>query len=449
MSKKSILTEAIAEARQIRETALENAKKQLEESLTPGIKKMLAHKLNEELELEEESIEEETLEEATDPSGFEPVKPKKVKKPVNEAEEDEEELEATEDEPEEEPEVEDPEAAEEEPEEEPLEDPEATEDSDESDEDSVEDPEAAEEEPEEEPLEDPEATESEIGDDTPLSDITVNDLKNIIADMVAAGTPATEPAPEGNEGADMNAADVDIQGTGEEEAPVSDGPQPAGMPAEDPAAQKVPADQPEEEESDEEIDLSELLKELEEEAGFEAHDQRGKGHDKNNSLEGKHQDSETQDNGIQEAKKKQVTKKTADKDDLKKAKKELAEALNTVKELKETLKEVNLVNSKLVYMTRTLNNNTLSESQKSTVIHTFDKAESIKEVKELYKMLQESFKPSSSKNVAVQQQRLHPRRMLAEHRGSASRFIGGITKPVEVDATVKRFQQLAGIITED
>ena len=402
MSKKSILTEAIAEARQIRETALENAKKQLEESLTPGIKKMLAHKLNEELELEEEGIEEETLEEATDPSGFEPVKVK-AKKPVNEAEEDEE------------------------------------------------DPEAAEEEPEEEPLEDPEATEDEIGDDTPLSDITVNDLKSIIAEMIAAGTPATEPAPEGNEGADMNAADVDIQGTGEEEAPVSGGPQPAGMPAEDPAAQEVPADhpEPEEEESDEEIDLSELLKELEEEAGFEAHDQRGKGHDKNNSLEGKHQDSETQDNGIQEAKKKQATKKTADKD-LKKAKEELAEALNTVKELKETLKEVNLVNSKLVYMTRTLNNNTLSESQKSTVIHTFDKAESIKEVKELYKMLQESFKPSSSKTVVAQQQQLRrPRRMLAEHRGSASRFIGGVTKPVEVDATVKRFQQLAGIITED
>ena len=48
-----ILKEAIADAKAVRETALENAKMALEEAFTPQIKSMLSAKLKEEEELEE------------------------------------------------------------------------------------------------------------------------------------------------------------------------------------------------------------------------------------------------------------------------------------------------------------------------------------------------------------------------------------------------------------
>ena len=71
---KTLLQEAIAEAKQVREAAIRNATKQLEENLTPSIKEALAQKLEEEVELDEN--EEESLEEATN-AGFTEVKPKK------------------------------------------------------------------------------------------------------------------------------------------------------------------------------------------------------------------------------------------------------------------------------------------------------------------------------------------------------------------------------------
>ena len=50
-----ILKEAIADAKAVRETALENAKMALEEAFTPQIKSMLSAKLKEE-ELEEDEV---------------------------------------------------------------------------------------------------------------------------------------------------------------------------------------------------------------------------------------------------------------------------------------------------------------------------------------------------------------------------------------------------------
>ena len=82
MAKKSLLEEAIAEAKRVREAAIADATKRLEENLTPSIKEMLASKLEEELELDEN--EEEDLNENSN-SGFKEVKPKST---VKEAEDD-------------------------------------------------------------------------------------------------------------------------------------------------------------------------------------------------------------------------------------------------------------------------------------------------------------------------------------------------------------------------
>ena len=49
-----LLKEAIADAKAVRETALENAKMALEEAFTPRLKSMLSQKIQNELENDEE-----------------------------------------------------------------------------------------------------------------------------------------------------------------------------------------------------------------------------------------------------------------------------------------------------------------------------------------------------------------------------------------------------------
>lgn len=365
MAKKSMLEEAIAEARQLREAAIQNAYKQLEESLTPSIKEMLATQLEEENEVNLEE-EEESIEEATN-SGFKEVKPSNLK------EEDESEEEKADDAAEES--EEDADAAEG--------DAEAAED----------DAEASEEDAEKAGEEAAEA--EETSDDTKLADITLGDLKDLVADIVAAG--AGEAAPEGDLGADMEPGDV--EGMGDEEAPI-----------EDPAAE-IGADVPGEtgDEEDDEIDISEILKELE--------------------LEEK-----------QEPKAEKEEKKE-DKD----TEKQLQEALDTIKELRKTVAEVNLLNGKLLYTTRVLRHAGLSESKKAYAIKQIDKATSVKQIKESFNNITEGVAATSRK-----------RGQLMEHRArqAASKPAGKSTAPkkeviAEANDVVKRMQYLAGIITED
>lgn len=389
MAKKSLLEEAIAEAKQVRQAAIHNAVKQLEENLTPSIKEALANQLEE--ELDESDVEEESLEEAAN-SGFTEVKPKAEKK-LEEA--DEEDAEA---------------------EEEKADDDEAKADAEEAeaddDEDAAKDDEAdaeAEEEKAKEDKEDAEA-EEEPSDDDSISDLTVGQLKDMILGIIATANPT--PAPEGDMGADMEAADV--EGAGEEEVPIEG----------DEAAEEVPADVPaedaENDENDEEIDLAEILKELEEE--FMATDKRGKEHDKPSSK-----DDICQDREIQELKDKLAAKE-----------KELEEVNSKVTELAESIKSTNLLNSKLLYTSRILSqrNLNLSDEQKATVIKTLDEAKTPKEVKASYKTLCESFK--SSRDVLKEGRRFASR--------SAGRSTAATNNVISVDDTVRRMQQLAGII---
>ena len=58
-----LLKEAIADAKAVRETALENAKIALEEAFTPRLKSMLSQKIQNEMEGEEEAGDEEEMEE--------------------------------------------------------------------------------------------------------------------------------------------------------------------------------------------------------------------------------------------------------------------------------------------------------------------------------------------------------------------------------------------------
>ena len=120
---------------------------------------------------------------------------------------------------------------------------------------------------------------------------------------------------------------------------------------------------------------------------------------------------------------------------------ELAEATDTIKILQTELNEVNLLNSKLLYVNKILKGSTLKESQKVKVITAFDKAETVKEVKLVYETLKESITKAPTK-VAT-------KKLVRESKNFASSTINGAspnTKPVmEVDPMIARMKKLAGL----
>ena len=115
---------------------------------------------------------------------------------------------------------------------------------------------------------------------------------------------------------------------------------------------------------------------------------------------------------------------------------ELEEALSTVSELKAQLQEVNLLNAKLLYVNKVFKANNLTESQKVNVVAAFDKAETVKEVKLVFETV--------SKNVVAKQP---AKAAIKEHTSFASKPAGTTQKQVinEVSEAVTRMQVLAGI----
>jgi hypothetical protein len=397
MANKDLFKQAIAEAKSVREAAIANAKQSLEESLTPHLKDMLAAKLQE-LEGSEEVIAEEGLVAESD-LGF------------SEAAED---------------------------------------DSEESEDDAA----AAEDAPEGE-----EAPEGEMGadEDKEVSDLSVEDFKTLIRDIIAQEMGAGAPAGEEIPGEEMPAGD-DLEGPAPD---VADG---------------------------EEIDLEELLKELEgmgapakEEGAMSPEAEAGSSKETQiaeleakltelragmfDNFEGwkKSFPQGTQfadENGYMMAKDAKgaelgkwnaASQMGSHADDFqyksleeKEEKGEednspmMNEALETIKSLKKDLTEVNLLNAKLLYLNKVLKANNLSETQQVNVIAAFDKAETVKEVKLVFETICESL---------VTKKETNP---IKESRGFASKATGttasnpGVIS--EVSETVRRMQKLAGII---
>jgi hypothetical protein len=116
---------------------------------------------------------------------------------------------------------------------------------------------------------------------------------------------------------------------------------------------------------------------------------------------------------------------------------ELREALKTVKILQRELSEVNLLNSKLLYVNKIFRNKNLTESQKVKVLSAFDKATSVKETKIIYETLNEGLVSKTTTKSSIK-----------ESLGMASKPTGVAPKQpiVESDQMVKRFQKLAGIL---
>jgi hypothetical protein len=135
------------------------------------------------------------------------------------------------------------------------------------------------------------------------------------------------------------------------------------------------------------------------------------------------------------------TVKEQEEEEKEELKKELAEAYRTVKFLKNKINEVSLINSKLLYTGKIFRSHTLNETQKISILESFDRAKNIRETKLLYATISTTLKENKSRNT-------QPKKKGRLKESRASRPISSTKsgKVLQENRIVTRLQQLAGII---
>jgi len=326
-----LLREAIADAKAVRETALENAKIALEEAFTPRLQSMLSKKIQAEMEDSEDGEEVEEMEAPEEEE--------------MEAEEgmhgDAEEMEA----PEEGEEMEDAE--------------EEMEDSEEMREEEMEDEEEGEMREEEEEEEDEVSEEEEIEDEDDL------DLESVLAELEAdlddeddieeaEDTEEEDTVDENDVSSDIGDADNKVNPEANDSSKTgAQGPEGEGSDKESGKEDdnlEVVDDLVE----SEDLDLDEVLKALTEE-----------------------EDAEEEADKVEELQA------------------ELKETREVVQFMRDKLNEVNLLNAKLLFSNKLFRAYGLNNNQKLKVVETFDRTKNLREVKLVYATLAESFKRPS------------------------------------------------------
>ena len=185
----------------------------------------------------------------------------------------------------------------------------------------------------------------------------------------------------------------------------------------------------------EDFDLDALLEELD---GLD----EAKDDDDDKKME------ESKDEELEEAKKDDDDKEMEEsvnplQAELDEAKDELEETKKAYEAVRTELNEVNLLNSKLLYVNRIFKANTLNESQKLRVVESLDKAGTTKEAKLIYETIKDTFNISKDG-------KLKSKTSIKEGLGMASKPAGKSTaakKEVisESSDMMKRFQKLANI----
>ena len=198
--------------------------------------------------------------------------------------------------------------------------------------------------------------------------------------------PAEEPAVEG------------------EEAPVEE--PVAAEPAVE--AEEVPTEEPTHEE--EEIDLDEILREM------------GYGDDEEK---------------VEEA------EEPAHDEEKEKLHSELKEAYDTIKSLKSTINEVNLLNAKLLFANKLFRSYNLTNEQKVKVVENLDRTTSVREVKLVYATLAESMKFTGT------ERKVAAKKTMTEGFASKPQATTAPKKEIIAESSnelANRFKQLAGIV---
>lgn len=400
MAESKLLKEAIADAKTVRKTAIENARIALEEAFTPKLQSLLSKKIQAEME-EDEWEEEDDIEESLDSSdigagsgnsesgtsGKEPTANVKNAHTELDPETDDEKAPAdsdfnqgtvvddlTETEADGEPTHED--------------DPfDAEYDVNEEEEDDIDvDVNDDEEEMEFDDDEDLDLEsiirelESELDDEE--SDEEESDEEEVDFDALGEDDEIELDLDDDEESSD-DEEEVDFDSLGEEDDMESD---------------------EDEMEFDDEIDLDEILREM----GFGDEDDEEEAEEDNSELEA-----------------------------------DLEQAYETIRSLKSTINEVNLLNAKLLYTNKLFRSYDLDNSQKVKVVESLDRTHSVREVKLVYATLAESMRFSGgvkSKKVRKITEGFASKKT-ASTKPSVSKDI--ITE--NTDDLANRFKQLAGI----
>ena len=369
---RNLLKEAIADAKAVKETAIANAKAALEEAFTPHLKELFASKL-EEMELDDEAEDEMmTYDEMGEAKVKETSKMKEemdleeLLAELNEAEEAEAEETETEEEVEAEEEAEDEEEVE-------------------------------------------------------VSEMSEDDLKtfieDVIKDMVSAG--------------ELEAGEKEAE-AGTEEAEMM------------------------EEDLDEEINLEELLAEVEKEKMEEAEINEsltpemiaalsalgipvvaGAVATATDAIEKAAAKGNKTAAAIDKLIKSMGRIGSAGKAGIKEETAELQEAYSTIKTLKRELHEINLLNAKLLYTNKIFKAKNLTDPQKVKVLENFDKATTVSEVKLVFETLTENL---NNNKTNVNESKM---------RGFASKTIAPVVNKkqpiIESNDAFTRMQRLAGL----
>jgi hypothetical protein len=427
---RDLLKEAIADAKAVKETAIANAKAALEEAFTPHLKSMLAAKL-------EEMDKDEDIDEGYDKYEEDDVTKEEISTELDEAKkEDKEEVKEAE-------EVE--EAKKEEIEEEidldellaELEEGEDKDEVKESEEIEESEEVTEEEEVEAEEGEDEEAEGEMEEEEVDLEDMTEDDLKSfiedVIKDMVEAGE--LEAGEEMESEDEESEEEIDIEAEDEEEE-IMEMDEVSWNEKNNPTrgASKQELDPKKVGKSTAAYAINEEKEEVEElRPGYAVGELNPENNDllKAISFIGK------------QARKagKSVADFVADIE-LGKMSDAIGEGedLDEIEELKKELQEVNLLNAKLLYTNKIFKTKNLSEDKKVKVLKAFDKAATVKEAKVIFETLNEGMSSKMTKS------------SINEVKGSASKATGIAPKakqPIVENAAFARMQKLAGIIKEN
>jgi hypothetical protein len=387
MASSKLLKEAIADAKAVRETALANAKLQLEEAFTPRLKSILSQKLRaeaEDMEAEDEMHEGEEEEEDKMEEELSSSNIGGGAQPTLDSAEAEDELGAadvtkTSGKPEDELEDYDFAKSITEEEEEEME-------MEEGDADDVDGYNMEEEE-----------MEAPSEDDLDLEAI-IRELEDELGaegeDEMEEGEYGEEEMEEGEyEDENPNAEKIaelrkqiaELEGeNGEEEAPEME--------------------EGEEEDGEEELNIESIIKELEDEEAAEEEEKKA----------------------VEESKS---------------LKNELRQAISVIRTLKSTINEINLLNAKLLYSNKLFRGYNLTNEQKTKVIDSFDRTGTIREVKLVYSTIAESMKMGGSVKKVQSVKRI-------TEGASKPQKSTGVKKQIisENSAYSDRFKQLAGLI---
>ena len=123
---------------------------------------------------------------------------------------------------------------------------------------------------------------------------------------------------------------------------------------------------------------------------------------------------------------------------------ELEEAYSTIKSLRKTINEVNLLNAKLLYTNKLFRGYNLTNEQKIKVVENLDRTSNVREVKLVYATLAESMKfTGTEKKVSAAKKNIT--------EGLASKVVASTAPKKEiisesVNTMADRFKKLAGII---